>query len=161
MKRAYALPASILDNRPIILTQSAVQASLTGATTETTLATITIPGGMMGPNGSLRISTLWSFTNTANNKTIKIKNGSNTFLNYTLASGVSSMSALTSMRNRGTLNSQVAPSSAQVDYGTMGSNPQTFTIDTTVDQVLTITGQLANATDYCNLEAYTVEVLPG
>ena len=55
---------------PFVLDASGAQASHTGNTTETTLATIAVPGGAMGANGAIRISTLWSFSGSAGAKAL-------------------------------------------------------------------------------------------
>src|SRR5213079_2421852 len=52
-----------------VLAQSAVAASVTGTLTETVLATIAIPAGAMGVNGAIRVTALWSYTNSADTKT--------------------------------------------------------------------------------------------
>ena len=54
------IKATAKPNAPIILAQSAVAVSKTGDTNEATLASITIPAGAMGANGSLRLTTVWS-----------------------------------------------------------------------------------------------------
>ena len=47
--------------------------SLTGTTSETTLASFTVNGGLMGAKGKLKIWPLLSMTNNANGKTFKLK----------------------------------------------------------------------------------------
>src|SRR5688500_6060251 len=60
---------------PYVLAQSAVAASHTGNTTETTLATVTVPANAIGANGRLRVTSLWSHTNSANSKTLRVRFG--------------------------------------------------------------------------------------
>lgn len=152
--RAYARP-----NAPVILAQSATAQSVTGTTTETTLATITIPGGMMGANGKLRVSALFSMTNNANNKTPRIRLGGSETLAAPFASA-SAISLARTIANRGATNSQLSEPGTSTGFGTAGSAVVTTAVDTSVDQSLTITGQLAVGTDTLTLEGYTVEVLP-
>ena len=45
---------------------------LTGTTSATTLATFTIPAGLIGTNGKVKFYPLWSNTNNANNKTLRV-----------------------------------------------------------------------------------------
>jgi len=142
---------------PIILAQSGVASSVTGTTSETTLASITIPGGMMGANGSLRITPFFSVTNSANNKTLKVKLGSTAFSSLAVTTSATT-TLLVAVRNRGSASSQIAMSSTGVGISTIA--PQSGSVDTAVDQVLTITGQLASTGETITLEGYTVEVLP-
>ena len=45
---------------------------LTGTTFAATLATITIPAGLIGANGKVKFYPLWSNTNNANTKTLRV-----------------------------------------------------------------------------------------
>ena len=140
------------------LAQSAVAVSLTGTTAETVLASVTVPAQMMGPNGSLRITPIWSVTNNANSKTANVKFGGTIHSSPALASAVSASHEFV-IRNRGTLNSQISFSGAP---GTNSASANaTSSINTALDQVVQITGQLANASDTLVLEGYTVELIPG
>jgi hypothetical protein len=141
---------------PIILSQNATPVALTGTVAETVLATINIPGGMMGPNGALRITPLISTTNNANNKTCTIKLGASSVFNLT-ATANAAHNLHASVRNRGSQASQISTNGG--NYGPVFTAAST--IDTSVDQLLTIRGTLANAGDTITLEGYTVEVLPG
>lgn len=143
-----------------LLGQSAVPSSVTGSTAQTVLATVPIPAGALGINGAIRVTTLWSFTNNANNKTPGVSLGATQVFGPVIASQAS-MQGVAFLRNRGVLNSQVANA---LGAGSVGSGSSTlavgtFAIDTSVAQNLTITGQLATSTDTMTLEGYTVEVL--
>lgn len=141
---------------PLILANKAVPASVTGTVAETALATITIPGGLMGPNGSIRVTPIFSITNNANNKSLGIKLGGQSIFAIGLTTN-SAYQAIATARNRGSQSAQLSTSG--------GGYAAVFTantnVDTSVDQVLTINGTLANAADTITLEGYTVEVLPG
>lgn len=143
---------------PIILAQSGVAASVTGTLTETTLASVTIPGGMMGTNGSLRIKAKWTYTNSVNNKTIK-----SVFGGQAVTTGVRTTSTTEflfyTIDNRGSLSSQMGPNTAIPSSSSLGTYFP-LTVDTSVDQTLTFTGTLANTGETITLEGYTVEVLP-
>lgn len=145
---------------PAVIAQSAVPSPVTGTVAETTLASITIPGGAMGPNGALRISLAFSVTNSANNKTFRAKLGGQTFLLYTV--GATNMFlAAPLIRNRGAQNVQLVQNNANAGLGAASVAPANANVDTSVDQVLTITAQLASAAETITLEAYTVEVVAG
>ena len=120
--------------------------SLTGTTTETTLLTIPIKGGLMGLRGRLQQIAVFAMTNNANTKTFRAKIGGST-----IATSTSSSLATTGFNfwllNRNSQSSQY------------NSNATSFAIDTSVDFDLTITGQLANAADTLTLSALTLEAL--
>lgn len=143
---------------PIILAQTGVAASVTGTLVETTLASIIVPGGMMGPNGSLRIKTKSSYTNSANNKTFKISFGGTSVISVVRTTANTDYWLFT-IDNRGNAASQLAANSS-IPVGASGSVFGLLAIDTTVDALLTITGTLANTGETITLEGYTVEVLP-
>lgn len=148
----------IPSRRPIILAQSAVPASVTGTTVETVLASIVVPGGIMGQNGILRITAFWSYPNSANNKSCRIKLGG-VQLNSVGNTTSVSLQTMVLIRNRGAANSQICIAGSGV--GSSAIAPAVGAVDTTVDQVLAITGTLALDTETITLEGYTVEVLPG
>ena len=149
-----------------ILAASAVAASHTGSTTETALATITVPANAMGPNGVLRITTHWSYTNSANTKTLSVRFGGVSGTQY-LANNVSTSATSRDQRhihNVNTANSQKGGMVGAVSVGGWGSNanvPVTSTLDTTTAKDIVISGLLANAGDTVTLESYLVEIFYG
>lgn len=144
-----------------ILAQSAVPVALTGTTAETTLASITVPGGIMGPNGCIRVTALWSATSSANLKNYKAKFGATVYLN-TPASTSSTAQTVTIIRNRGSQKSQVGSYNDQQNpFAVSATPPTTSAIDTSTDQVVSLTGTLATAGETITLESYMVEVLAG
>lgn len=157
-----ALPTNSLPYKSsFIIAQSAVASSITNDLTETVLGRIIIPGGIMGLNGALRINTLWSGTASANNKILRVRHGGTQILGIT-ATTSPVMQHVVILRNRGVINSQVMFVNASTSYTAAAvSTAQTSTINTDVDQILTITGQLANLAELITLEGYIVEVLPG
>jgi hypothetical protein len=146
-----------------LLCASAVAASVTGTTNETVLATCTIPAGAMGVNGGIEVRTLWTFTNSANAKTWRIRLGGvggTQFMALTTTTNASS-SDIRRIRNRGAANSQVGSPAGISSY--YSANPNVVTIgavDTAVSQDLALTAQLALAAETITLESYEVWVLP-
>lgn len=141
-----------------VLAKSSVAASHTGNTTETTLATVSIPAGAMGPNGRVRITSLWSATNNANNKSMRHKFGGTNYF----AQNMSTQQGWrheTEIANRNAANSQVGNTSNV--FGSQAAAPNTSAVDTTSAVTVLITGQLANSADTVTLESYRVEVLYG
>ncbi len=145
---------------PYVLDQGAVAASVGATTDETTLATITVPAGAMGPNGLLRVKTLWSFTNSANNKNLRWRLGGTAFLDATQTTNASYQDRR-EVHNRNSQSSQVGWA-ANATAGGGGASTLAVTtaaINTAADTTLLITGQKASAGETLTLEAYLVEVM--
>jgi len=147
-----------------ILAQSAVEVSVGASTTRTVLATIPVSAGVIGPNGQLRITTAWEYTNSGNNKTMDYTFGGTTFLTLTRTTDNAALWSR-SIYNAGAENSQVASgwSSATGGEGAGGGGVAlvTATIDTAVSQSLEIAGTKASAGESLRLRNYTVEVIRG
>ena len=141
-----------------VLAQSAAASSVTGTTAETILASVAIPAGYLGPNGTLRVTTLWSFPNSANTKTIRVRLGGQIFSIKALTTSLS-FQGQTIIRARGTRAQVSSAPSAASDFGSSGAVVQMGTVDMTQDQTLTITGTLASSTETITHEGYIVEVL--
>lgn len=141
----------------IPLGQSAVAASNTGGTTETTLATITIPAGAMGANGRIEVRALFSVTNSANTKTLRVRFGGTTFASSAVTA-VGSAPLLMNVANRNAANSQVG--TLGTGFGTASGAAITTAIDTTAAVNITITGQLGLGTEAITLESYQVLLYP-
>lgn len=156
--RAVAAPRA-----PILLAASAVAASVTGTTNETTLATVTIPAGAMGTSGGVQINSSWSTTNSANTKTIRARFGGASGTAY-LSGGVTTVASIADSRrikNRGSADSQVGSLAAiQGGFGTSGAAVITSTVDTSAAVDLVFTGQLTNTGETITLENYEVWLLP-
>lgn len=139
----------------VFASSGAAGAALTGGTAETVLATVKIPGRLLGPKGAIRVWPLFSFTNSANLKSFRLRFGGSllgSFFATTSATG----RFLWAFQNRDSAALQVA-----IDGGGLGTATAavlTAAIDTTVEQALTITGQLANAGESITLQSYIVEV---
>lgn len=148
-----------------VLGKSAVAVSHTGDTNETTLATITVPANAMGPNGVVRITTLWSYTNSANNKVLRVRfggTGGTIYLNTTKTTTAS----FRDQRQIANVNSASSQKGAPNGLGAGGwgdttAGLATGAIDTTADVDILIRGTLANTGETITLEAYTVEVCHG
>jgi hypothetical protein len=147
-----------------VLAASAVAVPLTGSTSETILATITIPAGALGPNGILRITTLETNNNNANAKTLRYRLGGiggTEFLTYAASTNVT-FHTVRSIQNRGSQALQVGPPAGLSNVmAPTTTAPATATIDTSAETTLVITGQLGVGTDNMSLESYVVEVKYG
>lgn len=145
-----------------ILGASAVAVSGAADTNENILATITIPAGAMGLNGILRVEALWTVTNSANNKTLRIRYSGASGTQYigNVVTTVATARALVSIANRGVTNSQVAmANSFNTMWGSTTNAVTTSAVDTTVATTIVITGQKASAAETITLEQYVVELI--
>ncbi len=142
-----------------------VPVSVTGVTTETTLFTATVPANTMGANGVLDIQALLYANNSANAKTVRLYFGETLLAVGNIPTGsVQGLRFLHRLFNRNAANSQIffgssSGSSLAYSFGAVNVVMGTPAIDTTQNQSLTITGQLANAADTIRCEAVDVEVL--
>lgn len=147
-----------------VLARSAVAASCPADTTEDILATITVPAGFLGVNGSLRVESGWSNTSSGNTKTLRIRLGGVSGTVFTsIAQTTNANSELTGLIfNRNSASSQ---------YGKFAGNRAsdfvvtllTFTagtINTAIAQDLVLTGQKATAGETLTLDSYLVEAMP-
>ena len=148
-------------NTQVILALSGAAVPLTGGTGETTLATITVPAGLMGLNGIIQIRTTWSMTNNANNKTCRVRfsGASGTqFLAAVLPSAQTAQN-MCIIQNRNSLSSQVGHTSGTFNSFNFNTGAlTTASVNTAVDTTIVISGQLASGADTMTLESYIVEL---
>lgn len=155
------MPLVIPFNGWSIVGKSGVAQTVTNSTAQTTLATVTIPANAMGPNGILRVRTLWTYTNSANTKTLRLTLGG------TVVMGVAATTTATAeldrmIQNRGVTNSQiVAVSNNAANFNLLTLAPLTATVDTSVSCDLAFTGQMAALAETITLERYSVELHRG
>jgi hypothetical protein len=145
-----------------ILGASAVAVSGAADTNENILATINVPAGAMGLNGILCVEWIMSHTNSANNKTLRVRLGGisgtvfATFVNTTSGGHRDNRQ----IANRGAANSQACWSNGNTPFpGAVTNALTTGAIDTSVAQTLVITGQKATAGETLTLESYLVELI--
>jgi Right handed beta helix region len=140
-----------------IIGKSNAAVANTGNTNENTLATISLPGvGAMGATGTLEIEAFFSYTNSANNKTLAVKLGGTTVSSAVLTTTTRFRFYLT-VGNRNATNSQVIGSLIPGNSGTAGL--ATAAIDTSGAVDVTLTAQLASAGETITLEYYTVKLI--
>jgi hypothetical protein len=155
-----ASASSFSATQPVIVPcRSAVAVPLTGGTTETTLATCTIPAGAMGANGIMEIKSQFSYTNSAGSKTFRVKFGGTQFFTSTATTSAQA-NYFVAIFNRNATNSQVGTNQVGQFSGPNGNPLITSAVDTTAAQNITITGQLSVGTDTLTLESYSVILYP-
>jgi len=138
------------------LVQGAATA-LTGTTSETVLARLPLPAGLIGANGEIEVEYDATETNNANNKTISVRLGglTGTVLQTHVANTLAGRAGQGVIRNRNAANSQqwnlkaLTAAAAALSRGTAAVNLG-------ADQDLVITGTLANAGDTLTLESARV-----
>lgn len=156
-----ATTAYVDGNRWRVLAKGNVAIPLTGTTSETDYVLVTVPGGAMGPNGQIRITTLTSAgANNANAKNVRYRFGGSAFQNFSLASTLSNEGQRT-ISNRNSVSSQVAASASGSTFGNSGAAVATAAIDTSASFDIRLTGLLANAGDTLTMERYLIEILYG
>lgn len=140
-----------------VLASSAVAVSHTGSTSETTLATISVPAGAIGANGALRVTMVWSYTNSANTKTARLRLGGTSFLVFN-ATTTSSVRIENQIQNVNSEASQKGWVNSGTTFGSSTGTIVTASVDTSVAQDIIFRGALANAGETITLESYLVEV---
>jgi len=142
-----------------VLSHSAVAVAHTGTVAETTLATITVPAGAMGANGMLRITQVWSFTATANAKTMRTRFGGTQHNVFLVNTAVANSRFQLEIHN---VNSAAVQKGAQANTGGWTGTTSALTagaINTALAQNITLTAVLGLSSETMTLESYTVEVL--
>jgi len=130
-----------------------------GGTAEATLVNVTLPGGALGLNGSLRILPQWSHPNNANSKSVRTFLASTSIVNISNTTNISEARP-TVIRNRNSQLSQLH--STFIGFAVSSSGNFTpIAVDTSIDQLLSFRGLLAVATDFIILNGFSIEVLPG
>ena len=130
---------------------------LKDTTLATTLAIITIPAGLIGANGKLKIYPLWATTNNANIKTLRLNIGG--MLCSTMVSqSIPNNSGLLIIRNINSESVQKCSSGLVAGIGASSGSIASPTVDTSAATTITITGQLAVGTDTLTLEDLFVEL---
>lgn len=132
--------------------------AFTADTSTRALFDITIPGKLLGPHGQIRCAFTVDTKNTAGVKTLGGTFGGAA----TFASAIASSQGygfVTTTRNVNSRSKQVTLYSSYGDIGSAGQNTYTSSVDSSLDQDFTITGQLAVATDYIVLTGVTLEVI--
>jgi len=131
---------------------------VTGTTAEVTLTTISIPAGLMGANGKIKFYPIWTTTNNANAKTLRVKHGGVT--RYAGDSiGAIHNTGLLILQNFNSESVQKMSSGMVAGLGGTIRWMTQGTTDTTVSTTIEISGQLAVGTDTMTLESLFLELV--
>lgn len=149
----------------LILGSSGTDSTVNSGTAETQLASISVPAGLMGTNGKLRIRTWWKTPDgTGNNKTMRVRFGGSGGTIYqsvvvTTTTGAYLECHVQSNNSASAQKNLSANSSGAV--GTVAGSFITSTVDTTVATSVYISGITALSGEIITLAGYTVEFIPG
>lgn len=145
-----------------VIYHNAEAVSHTGDTVETTLRDITIPAGSMDVNGLIRVTNLWSYTNSANIKRPRSYFGGTggTKFSDSAQTTTAFLREQFVIANRNAVNSQVGHSAGFTSsFGTGTGALVIAAIDTSVDVHLLVRGLLADGTETITSEETLVELL--
>lgn len=135
----------------------------TGVTGGITGPQITIPAGLLGPNGALRLSQLDSMNASANAKALSAFIGATSIWAATLSTtGQFGFASISTIYNRGAQNSNVTLAiGTPAGTGTAGAANNFTSINFAVAQVLSFNLNTGTATDLIVIESFLIEVFPG
>jgi hypothetical protein len=126
---------------------------ITQVTTEAYGPSFTMPGGSMGPNGYASFIMKLITSSTAGTKTIRCRAGSSSFFNTGFTSNYNDQLVRVTRCNMGVQNRQIGnrigSATGAWDSGSSATthSGDTTTLDTSVDQTVVFTGQIAVNTD--------------
>jgi hypothetical protein len=150
-----------------VVCSSGVAVSAPADTTEAVLYTCAIPAGAMGPNGTVRLAALITFSNTVGTKDFRIRFSGISGTSYFNVPGFTNgqgggLSVWAEITNRNSATSQVGRAwGLNANAGTHGGVISTSAVDTTTAQTIVVTGKKGTAGDTITLERAVVEVLYG
>jgi hypothetical protein len=105
-----------------LYTTGSTTTAVTNTTAETQVASLTLPGGVMGLNGILRLCPMFSQTNSANTKTLRIKLGAATVITQAFGgAGSASAYGILTIRNLNSQSSQKSTQGGSLGVGTTSS----------------------------------------
>lgn len=146
-----------------VLSQSGVAFSFaTGVTTDQRIGSpILVPGGLIGPNGSL-IITAEFFTSTvnANAKLCSIRFGGLNISGQVDIGNNAGFRMKRNLRMRNSQNDMRYFSSNVASFEGVFTNNTSAAVNVALDQNVEFYVQLANAADNCTVIGYTIEVMP-
>lgn len=150
-----------LVNGSVVLARGNTDLTVTAASTsEEDLISIPIPAGLMGANGQLVVTHFWEMTNSANNKTMRVKLGGTAFFANVQTAALIFLPPPTRIWNRNNEASQIAFAAANGNVTvSTGTAATTGTVNTTSATTLAISGQKATGAETLRLYAYSVELI--
>ena len=146
-------------NKQIVLSAQSINSSVTGTTTNTQLHEVVVPGGLMSPNGQLELMTLWTYTNSANTKNLRVYFGSFGIALYTNRADTTTTihQIYTAIRNNNSITSQIGINPGVIGgLGSTGNSNASSSVNTALNSSIYWGGQLVNNSEVITLKAYKV-----
>ena len=146
-----------------IIDQSNAAISHTGDIVQFAFKVVPIPAGAMGPNGVLRVTTLWSFTGTATkNAAVTFSNtagvGPGNVINQTITTQLT-FNDMRMIRNANSVAAQKFFAANTNTWGIGTPGIATLTVNTAAVSYVNLLGTLTAGAESITLEGYTVELL--
>ena len=152
-------------NGEVTLAQTGAATSVTGTTSETVLATYTLPGGLMTPWSQLEIIVLWSFTNSANTKILRVRQSSvgggisgDPYF-YFAGTTTASVQNICVIRSNNSISAQKGfgiGTGGVSGLGALSASLSAFNRNLANASDIVLTGQLANSSETITVEAYSI-----
>ncbi len=133
---------------------------VTNDTNWTAVASITIPGGLLGPTGSAVFYPLWSMTISANGKSFRVRFGGNDLVSigpgFTSAAQNSGVYTITNTAT----NAQVSTGAASIGMSTSGGAVTMAAVNTESDVAVSVDFKMAALSETMTLKRFYVEIVP-
>lgn len=157
----YVASAPGSSGMPTLVAASFTTVSGAADANENILATVTIPAGALGTTGVARVKAAFSFTNSGNAKTMRIRySGIGGTIYGTVALTNQLYTEMTvHIGNKGATNSQGGGYTELRNAALSQDYSITSAVDTTAATTVVITGQKAVAGETLTLVGYTAEIL--
>lgn len=149
----------------VILAKSGTSASFTGAVAEQSIVNYTMPGGLMTPWSQLEIIVLWSFTNSANTKILRVRHSSvgggisGDAYFYFAGTTTTSVQNICAIRSNNSISTQKGwgiGTGGVSGLGALNASLSAFNRNLANASDIVLTGQLANSGETITVEAYTI-----
>lgn len=150
-----------------LLAISQVSSSVTGTASETNLASVTIPAGLMSANGQLEVFMLWSHTNAATARNLRVRLGTDPlagtiYYNPSISTTNTTQSFMIIKNNNATNSQYGFPNSTGAGYATSTGTLITSSWNTaTTNHVLAFNGALTDTSQTITLEGYSITYVEG
>lgn len=150
-----------------LLAISQVASSVTGTASETNLASYTMPRGLMSANGQLEILTLWSHTNAATARNLRVRIGTDAlagtiFYNPSISTANTTQSYIIIKNNNSTGSQYGFPNSTGSGYATSTGTLITSSWNTeTTNLIIAFNGALTDTSQTIAIEGYSITYVEG
>ncbi len=150
-----------------LLAISQIASSVTGTTSETNLASVTIPAGLMSANSQLEVFMLWSHTNAATARNLRARLGTDPlagsiYYNPSISTANTTQSFMIIKNNNATNSQYGFPNSTGSGYATSTGTLITSSWNTaTTNHVLAFNGALTDTSQTITLEGYSITYVEG